>query len=350
MRLKKPSNIFLILAAIVVTMLMFLFEISNPLGYIDWVFYLIPIFIVALSNSLIATCSLLVLIAGSIIVGFEISPIQMSHESIQQTEIVNRSAGYVVLLLFALVIHLYRRLSQSKTILGRLNKELSCANKELESFSYSAAHDLRNPLNSIASCVAVLSRTKKGMDGDALKAIDYIKQTTGRMSQIINDLLALSHISRTDLRPAPVLLSTIALDFMNALRASNPRNVAEVIIMPELTASADEGLARILLENLLGNAWKFSSKNDLPRIEFGMMQTGGKSVFFVRDNGVGFDMSTAKQMFEPFKRLHSQKEFPGSGVGLAIVNRIVERHGGAIWAESEPGKGATFYFTLQFQN
>jgi signal transduction histidine kinase len=167
------------------------------------------------------------------------------------------------------------------------------------------------------------------------------------MSQVIKDLLSLSSISRKDMKVAAVSLSDLAQEFMNTLQGSNPRNNTDIIIMPGINASADEGFARLLLENLLRNAWKFSSKCARARIEFGTTNNDkGQPVYFVRDNGVGFDMASAGHIFEPFKRLHTQKDFPGTGIGLAIVKMIAERHGGAVWAESEPEKGATFYFTL----
>ena len=227
-------------------------------------------------------------------------------------------------------------------------QQLSRANKELGSFNLSVSHDLRNPLHAIVSCIAVLFKNKKNMNEDEQKAIDYIRQMTKRMSQVLKDLLSLTYISRHEMRSAAVALSTIAQDLVNEIKANDPHHEVEVIIMPGLTVSADESLVSILLENLLRNAYKFSSKCTRARIEFGATYIGGQLVYFVRDNGVGFDRALAGRMFEPFVRFHTQEDFPGSGIGLSIVKRIVERYDGAIWAESEPGKGATFYFTLSY--
>jgi len=241
-------------------------------------------------------------------------------------------------------------LGQSEKALQHNVIQLSEANKELGSFNLSVSHDLRNPLHAMVSCISVLSRNKEDMDEDKRKAIDFIKQMTERMSQVIKDLLSLSSISRKDMRSDTVALSSMAQELITEIRASTPGHDAEVIIMPGLTANADEGLARILLENLLRNAWKFSSKRARARIEFGSTLVKGHPVYFVRDNGAGFDMASAGLMFEPFKRFHSRENFPGTGIGLSIVKRIVEKHGGTIWAESKPGEGATFYFTFFTDN
>ena len=225
-------------------------------------------------------------------------------------------------------------------------QQLCAANRELGSFNLSVAHDLRNPLQAILSCVSVLSGSKTYVAKDEQIAIGCIRQMTERMSMTLHDLLSLSRISGKDMQATVVLLSVMAQHLIEAMKASNPQQEAEVIIMPGLTAWADERLTRILLENLLLNAWKFSSKCLRARIEFGATHHKDQQVYFVRDNGVGFDMAAAGLMFEPFKQFHSRDEFPGAGIGLAIVKRIVQRHGGCVWAESEPGKGATFYFTL----
>jgi len=244
------------------------------------------------------------------------------------------------------VIERTLELRQSEETLLTNIKELSEVNKELGSFNLSITHDLRNPLHAIISCIPVLLKNKKNLSDDAQKAIAYIKKMSERMSQVLKDLMSLSHISRKEMSSTSVDLSTIALDMITDIKTGNPLYDADVIIMPGLIADADEGLVRILLENLLRNASKFSSKCKHARIEFGATYGTGEPVYFVRDNGVGFDMETVGLMFEPFKRFHSREEFPGTGIGLSIVKRIVVRHGGVIWAESEPGKGATFHFTL----
>jgi PAS domain S-box-containing protein len=226
-------------------------------------------------------------------------------------------------------------------------QQLTAVNKELGSFNLSLTHDLRNPLHAIVSCISLLSNSNKEMHVDDKKAIDYINQMAGRMSLVIKDLLSLSRISTEDMKVTTVLLSAMAQDLNDDIKARYPQHEAEVIIMPGLTALADKSLVCILLENLFQNAWKFSSKCAKARIEFGATRKNGQTVYFVRDNGAGFDRASAGLLFEPFTRFHSREEFPGSGIGLSIVKRIAARHGGTVWAESEPDKGATFFFTLQ---
>ena len=166
------------------------------------------------------------------------------------------------------------------------------------------------------------------------------------MSLLIDDLLKLSRLSRADIRMANVDLSQLASTIAAALHESAPQRIVEFVIEPQLTARADPGLARIVLENLLDNAWKYTSKNPTAKIEFGGIMEADKSVFFVRDDGAGFDVGHAGKLFGTFQRMHHQRDFPGSGIGLATVQRIVRRHGGKVWADASVGKGASFFFTF----
>jgi PAS domain S-box-containing protein len=227
-------------------------------------------------------------------------------------------------------------------------RELADANRELETFAYSVSHDLRAPLRSIEGFGEALLRDYMGRPIDE-RGEDYLRRMSRaavRMGRLIDDLLTLSRIARTAVNAAAVDLSAIADQTMAALRAAHPERRADVMIQPGLAARGDPGLLRLALENLLSNAWKYSGKNPRPRIEFGAEDSPEGRTYFVRDNGVGFDMRHAGSLFQPFHRLHSTGQFEGTGVGLATVQRIVRRHGGEIWAESEEGKGATFYFTL----
>jgi light-regulated signal transduction histidine kinase (bacteriophytochrome) len=225
--------------------------------------------------------------------------------------------------------------------------ELEVANRELESFSYSVSHDLRAPLRGIDGFSRALEEDYgAALDAEARGYIERIRNATQRMGQIIDDLLLLSRVARTELRRESVDLSAVAREVDAALRAAEPgRNVA-FEVTDGLHAQADERLVRLLLENLLGNAWKYTSRCARAHVSFGSGEGRGEPAFCVHDDGAGFDMAYAHKLFGAFQRLHSSSEFPGSGIGLATVARIVERHGGRVWAEGEVGKGATFSFTL----
>ena len=241
-----------------------------------------------------------------------------------------------------------KRIEELNRFLKRKTDELSTANAELEAFTSSVTHDLRSPLNSIVACAEVLDM-ELGADAgkDAKEALRRVKQSVERMAQIITDLLILSRVAGSELSRERVDLGALAAVIVGNLKADEPQRRVEVVIESDLTVQADTGLARILIDNLLRNAWKFTSKSEHARIEFGAIKKGDElQAYFIRDNGVGFDMADADQLFRPFHRLHSQKEFKGTGVGLATVKRIVDKHGGMIWAEAEKGKGATFYFRL----
>jgi len=225
---------------------------------------------------------------------------------------------------------------------------LAAANEELEAFSYSIAHDLRAPLRGIQGFSQAVLEDYAGVV-DA-RGQDYLKRVAAaatRMSALIDDLLHLSRISRQGLSPSDVDLSALATQVAGALSQSATERPVTVVIAEGVTAKGDAGLLQAVLENLLGNAWKFSAKVAQPVVEFGRTTAGGHDAYFVRDNGAGFDPAYASRMFAPFQRLHSEQDFPGTGIGLATVQRIVRRHGGRIWAEGKVGEGATFYFTLQ---
>jgi two-component system, NtrC family, sensor kinase len=237
-----------------------------------------------------------------------------------------------------------RELAQTR---AQFAEELEHKNKELEAFSYSVSHDLRAPLRAISGFGKILEKEHQAqLDSEARQLLQKILAGAERMGDLIRDLLQLSHTSRCALSRERVDLSALAREILSQLQASDRDRKAEVTVAGELWAQADRGLSRIVLENLLGNAWKFTSKQPISRIEVGSEQRENRLVYFVRDNGAGFSMEHAGRLFDPFQRLHAESDFPGTGIGLAIVERIVHRHGGRIRAESEPGKGATFYFSL----
>lgn len=228
------------------------------------------------------------------------------------------------------------------------NAELEGLNRELEAFSYSVSHDLRAPLRAIAGFSRALEEdVGDKLDPDAQAHLERVRHAAQRMETLIDDLLQLASVSRTEMDRSTVDLSRLAGEILTDLAASEPQRVAAAEIAPGLRVSADPRLLRILLENLLGNAWKFSRRSELAAISVGQEMTASGPVFFVRDNGVGFDMADAADLFRPFQRLHGAQQFPGTGIGLATAQRVIRRHGGSIWARSSPGEGAIFYFTLQ---
>lgn len=238
--------------------------------------------------------------------------------------------------------------------IGKLNEdlkrravELEAVNKELETFTYSASHDLRAPLRRIDGfSLSLLEEYASKLEGGGKDFLRRIRGACQRMGELIDDLLNLSRVTRSEMRCGTVNLGAIARAVAGELRKSQPERDAEFVIVEDLSVDGDERLLRVVVENLLGNAWKFTGPCPQARIEFGMTQKDGKRVYFVRDNGAGFDMAHADRLFGPFQRLHEETEFPGTGIGLATVQRIIHRHGGRVWTESEVGKGATFFFTL----
>lgn len=225
---------------------------------------------------------------------------------------------------------------------------LEAANKELEAFAYSVSHDLRSPLRGIDGWSQVLLEDYGDkLDEQARHYLGRVRAETQRMGQLIDDLLVLSRISRAELKISRVDFSAMAEGIAARLGEEDPGRQFEWLIQPGLTAQGDPALLEIALTNLLGNAVKFTRTRLRARIEVGQIQQDGAAVYFVRDNGVGFDMAYAKKLFGAFQRLHRMDEFPGTGIGLATVQRIVQRHGGKIWAEAAVDQGAAFFFTLE---
>jgi hypothetical protein len=229
----------------------------------------------------------------------------------------------------------------------RRTQQLEEANREMEAFCYSVSHDLRAPLRALDGFARILLEDAGHIldetDQDNLRRIIAASE---RMGRLMDDLLKLSRIGRAGLRLADADLGDIAADILARLHREEPARRMTTRVAGGLRVRGDAGLMRIALENLLGNAWKYTRRNADSRIEFGRSEGEGKAYFFVRDNGAGFDMRYAAKLFSPFQRVHSPSEFEGNGIGLAIVQRIVQRHGGRVWAESEPGRGAMFCFTL----
>jgi signal transduction histidine kinase len=229
--------------------------------------------------------------------------------------------------------------------------QLEAVNQELEAFCFSVSHDLRAPLRSIDGFgQALVEDFPDVIPDDARRYLARIRAATLRMGQLIEDLLNLSRVSRSPLRREPVDVGEVAREVVAEIAQREPDRQVEVSIWDGMQTEADPALLRAALENLISNAWKFSANASKPRIEVGALKDRGRQTFFVRDNGAGFDMAHAGKLFTPFQRLHSEREFSGTGIGLATVQRIVQRHGGRIWADAQVGSGATFWFTLAFHD
>ena len=225
--------------------------------------------------------------------------------------------------------------------------QLEESNKELEAFSYSVSHDLRSPLRGIDGfSQALLEDYADKLDEEGKDYLQRVRAGSQRMAQLIDDLLNLSRVTRSEMKHEQVDLSRIAKDIADSLGKSQPERDVEFVIAEGLTTKGDERLLRAAMENLFSNAWKFTSIHPKGRIEFGVAQRDGKTVCFIKDDGAGFDMTYVEKLFGPFQRLHLPSDFPGTGIGLATVQRIIHRHGGRVWIEGEVEKGATVYFTL----
>lgn len=237
-------------------------------------------------------------------------------------------------------------------VLERTN-DLAVANQELEAFSYSVSHDLRAPLRAMDGfSQALLEDYADKLDDQGKDYLQRVRNATQRMGQLIDDMLTLSRVTRTAMRRETIDLGALAAAVIAELQRSEPERKVDWRIEPDLIAQGDAGLLRIVLVNLLGNAWKFTGKTANAKIEFGAASVPdagnaeGMTAFFVRDNGAGYDMAYADTLFGAFQRLHPVSDFPGTGIGLTLVQRILHRHGGRVWAEGAVGQGATFYFTL----
>jgi signal transduction histidine kinase len=231
--------------------------------------------------------------------------------------------------------------------LDRHAAQLEAANKELEAFSYAVSHDLRSPLRSIDGFTkAIIEDYGEKLDRDGHEHLRRVCGAADRMGRLIDDMLNLSRVTRGEMRHERLNLSEVARGVMEELKSAQPERTAEVAIADHMMVEGDPRLLRVVLDNLIGNAWKFTSKTPQARIEMGSVVRDGQRAYYVRDNGAGFDMAFAHKLFGAFQRLHAMEEFSGTGIGLATVQRIARRHGGKVWAEGEVGRGATFYFTL----
>jgi light-regulated signal transduction histidine kinase (bacteriophytochrome) len=231
--------------------------------------------------------------------------------------------------------------------LNKRTKELEASNRELKAFSYSISHDLRTPIRSIDGYAAILINEYSGkLDSTARRYLNNIRQSGLKISTLIDDLQRLFKISTSEYKPKKCNLSLMVESIAESLKQTQPDRNAKFLINDNISTNCDESLIKIALTNLIENAWKFTSKNKNTRIEFGTGIINGKKTYFIKDNGIGFDMKYADKIFVPFNRLHNNNDISGTGIGLSIVERIIKRHGGSIWAESNPGIETIFYFTI----
>jgi light-regulated signal transduction histidine kinase (bacteriophytochrome) len=237
-----------------------------------------------------------------------------------------------------------------KKLTAELNSrvlELETVNKELQSFAYSVSHDLRTPLRTVKGFTQlIIEEYYESLDELGRDYLQRVYSGIQKMDQLISDILNLTKISRKELKKEAVDLGALACEIFGELCMSEPERKIEVLVQKGCKVTGDSNLLKIVLNNLIGNAWKFTRKKDNPRIEFGSRDDNGHTIYFIKDNGAGFDMAKAQDIFQPFKRLHLESEFSGTGIGLAIVEKVIKKHGGKIWAESQSGFGATFFFTI----
>jgi light-regulated signal transduction histidine kinase (bacteriophytochrome) len=249
------------------------------------------------------------------------------------------------------LLNLVDDLNQSAEKIDSINQSLKATNKELIAFSYSVSHDLRAPLRSIDGFSHILLEDYEDkLDDEGKIYLERIRRATQHMGQLIDDMLNLSRVTQFEFHLDDVDLSVMVRNIADVNQQRSPLANLVVDIQEDIIVRADQRLINIAMTNLLDNAFKFTGKTKHPRIAFGAAIRDGERVYFIRDNGVGFDMAYANKLFGAFQRLHRTEEFPGTGIGLATVKRVIDRHGGKIWAEAEPGKGATFYFTLPERN
>jgi two-component system, sensor histidine kinase and response regulator len=242
---------------------------------------------------------------------------------------------------------LRRYRTQLETLVEERTIALTAINRELEAFSYAVSHDLRGPLVAFDGLSkAMLERYGGELDATATANLEKMREASARMTSVFEGLQMLFRLTSGEIRREELDISAMARNVMDEMRAADPESSTQVEVTPEIVASGDRRLVQVLLANLINNAWKFSRTKPSPRISVGREVVDGESRIFVRDNGVGFDMIDSHRLFGAFQRLHSQSEFPGAGIGLATARRIVNRHGGRIWAEGALGEGATFYFVL----
>lgn len=335
------------LLALLTSLVIFILDLQTPPGSGIWILYTVPIVVSIQSERLGAIVFILALSGILLLSGALLAP--PGRPLLVRSEI--RFFAFLSVLVFAFVatrlIVTRKRLKAESEQLKVISRKMAEANKELETFSYSVSHDLRSPIRTTeAFARIVLEDYGESLDEEGRVYLKKIISGTEKMNMIVDEMLTLSKVGKKELDLKRVDLTSMARTIIGNLKKAAPERNVTFEVGERLIVSADEKLMEIALTNLLGNAWKYTARKESGLIAFGRMRQGGEDVFFVRDNGAGFDMDYAEKLFEPFKRLHSESEFEGTGIGLATVKRIIEKQGGRIWGEGKRGEGAVFYFTL----
>ncbi len=322
-----------------------LFILDNLTGhnFSFFLFYLIPVYIGTSYTGLSGG------IVFSLLATFSWFVVELrSYETLRVTQFILWNTFSRLILYFLLVLSvIYTKQSvKQRDILKKRSEELLVANRDLQSFAYSISHDLRNPVSIIIAFSELIIESGGNLNEEQKESLTRIISEGNRVKEIINDLLRLTKIGARELSLSKINLSEIARDSIKNLSATYDTTKYEIEIEPQMMVNADAGLIRLVFDNLIGNALKFSAKSDSPRIWIGWEKKVKEKVYYVKDNGTGFDAEKADGIFDPFVRVHSSRDYPGTGIGLSIVRRIVERHSGRIWVSTAPNKGTAFFFTL----
>lgn len=338
---KKTS--IAILINIMVFLALTLLDYLSGHRFSFFVFYFIPVYVAAYYAGLVAGVFFSFL---SAIAWFIVETLNTDFFSSERVILWNTFSRLITFLLLTLTVIYIRQGIKQRDNLKRRSDELLAANRDLQSFAYSISHDLRNPVNIIIAFSEIINESRDTLSSEQKEALSRIISEGHRAKEIISDLLRLTSIGSQEISINRINLSDIARDSIESFSTIYDLSKYEISIEPQMIVSADPGLIRLVFDNLIGNAIKFSVKSDSPRIEIGREKQGNEMVFYVKDNGVGFDVEDPNRVFDPFVRVHSSRDYPGTGIGLSIVRKIIERHRGKIWVSSEINKGTVFYFTL----
>jgi len=345
LRYSTKTALIIILNALLLLAL-FILDVLSGHQFSFFIFYLVPVYVVTSYVGLTAG------IVFSFLAALSWFIVELrSYETLRIDQIIlwNSFSRLILYLLLGLTVIYIKQSKNQRDTLKRRTEEFLAANRDLQSFTYSISHDLRNPVSLIIGFSVLIKESGENLSDEQKDALNRIISESKRVKEIINDLLRLNKIGAQELSFSRINLSEIARDSVESLGITYDLTRYKIEIEPQMMVNADAGLIRLLLDNLIGNALKFSAKTDSPRIWIGKEKKGGETVYFVKDNGAGFDVSKTDRIFDPFVRLHSSGDYPGTGIGLSIVRRIVERHRGRIWVSTEINKGTTFFFTLSIK-
>lgn len=339
----STKTTFIVILNVLLILALFILDNLTGHNFSFFIFYLVPVYIAASYTGLAGG------IAFSLFAAFSWFVVELrSYETLRIDQFIlwNTFSRMILYLLLGLTVIYIKQSRKQQDALKRRSEELLVANRDLQSFAYSISHDLRNPVSLIIGFSELIRESGENLSGEQKDALGRIISEGKRVKEIINDLLRLTRIGAQELSLSRINLSEIARDSVEGLGITYDITKYEIEIEPQMLVNADAGLIRLLLDNLIGNALKFSAKADFPRIWIGKEKKEGETVYYVKDNGTGFDVEKPDRIFDPFVRVHSSRDYPGTGIGLSIVRRVVERHRGRIWVSTELNKGTAFYFTL----